>query len=407
MTKHLENRDSRAMRLAFVTDQFLPGDTSDTVQLVSTAAGFGWHGVDVTLVMPQRGPTVPTAPKIASHYGLAPDFEVLPLPGPYPAPLGFRGLEKVAHAAAAARRIAALKLFDASFTRNLPSVLALLAWTRRPVFYETYRPWPTLDKKKAALLGQLAKQRRLSGVVLSEERLIDSFLDVGFPRDALFLAHNGLDGRALENTLDRAEARARLNLVDTRPLVVHAGQIARGLGLEALLAAAAALPEACFALVGSLGAGPIETQAGSLPNVRVIPWLPPSQVAIWQSAADVLLIPPPGERLMTPTPQEVGALLAAGRAIAAPDTTELSAVLSDGENALLYPRTGGDGLISTLRSLLRDAGLRGALGNRARHTARARTWEERAGRILDFMVQRGVEAARPHRAAILGPRPVR
>src|SRR5690606_16893810 len=160
---------------------------------------------------------------------------------------------------------------------------------------------------------------------------------------------------------------------------------ARGLGLEELLAAAAALPEACFALVGSLGTGPIETQAGSLPNVRVIPWVPPSQVATWQSAADVLLIPPPGERHFTPTPQEVGALLAAGRAIAAPDTAELSAVLSDGENALLYqsspstPSASSDGLVATLRSLLRDAGLRGALGNRARHTARARTWEERAG----------------------------
>lgn len=407
MTKHLDTRDNRPMRLAFVTDQFLPGDTSDTVQLVSTAAGFGWHGVDVTLVLPQRGPSVPTAPKIAAHYGLAPDFEVLPLPGPYPAPLGFRGLEKVAHATAAARRIAALRIFDASFTRNLPSVLALLAWTRRPVFYETYRPWPTLDKKKAALLGQLAKQRRLSGVVLSEDRLLDSFLEVGFPREALFIAHNGLDSRALENTLDRAEARALLKLTDSRPLVVHAGQVARGLGLEELLNAAAALPEAQFVLVGSLGSGPIEVQAERLSNVRIIPWVPPGQVATWQSAADVVVVPPPGERLSTPTPQEIGALLAAGRAIAAPDTRELGGVLRDGENALLYPATSPDGLIATLKTLLRDAGLRGALGNRARHTARARTWEERAGRILDFMVERGVEAARPHRMAVLGPRPVR
>lgn len=406
MIKHLEDQDTRPMRLAFVTDQFLPGDASDTVQLVSTAAGFGWHGVDVTLVMPQRGPIVPTAPKIAAHYGLAPDFEVLPLPGPYPAPLGFRGLEKVAHATAAARRIAALRIFDASFTRNLPSVLALLAWTRRPVFYETYRPWPTLDKKKAALLGQLARQQRLAGVVLSEDRLLESFLEVGFPREALFVAHNGLDGRALDGALDRADARARLGLVDPRPLIVHAGQISRGLGLEDVLSAAAELPDAQFALVGSLGKGQIEVEAATHQHVRIVAWVPPAQVANWQSAADILLVPPPGERETQLTPQEVGALLAAGRAIAAPDTKEMRAVLSDGHDALLYPAHSRDGLISTLRSLLRDPGLRGALGNRARHTARARTWEDRAGRILDFMVARGVQAARPHRLVVRGPRPV-
>lgn len=134
---------------------------------------------------------------------------------------------------------------------------------------------------------------------------------------------------------------------------------------------------------------------------------PPGQVATWQSAADILLVPPPGERDATLTPQEVGALLAAGRAIAAPDTAELRASVDNGHDALLYPGDdAGDGLLTTLRALLRNPGLRGALGNRARHTARAKTWEERAGRILDFMATRGVDAARSHRPVVRGPRPI-
>jgi len=408
MTKILEPRADRPLRLAYVTDQFLPGDTTDTIQIVSMASGFGWHGVDTTIVMPLKS-ELPTAPRIARHYGVEPDFEVLPLAGPYPAPFGFRGLEKVAFAHASARRIHTTRIFDVTYTRNLPVVMAMLAETRQPVFYETYRPWPELDRTKALLFKMLARESRLAGVIVNSQLLVDGYLRAGFGPERVLVAQHGVDPRRFAAPMDRDDARAKLGLPKKGTLAVYVGQIGPGKGPELVLDAAARLADVSFAMVGSMGVGPIERRAATLGNVKLVPWRPPSEVSTWLMAADILIVPPtasPLEPMSSMLPQKTYQYLASGRAIIGPDTPALREVLTDGYDAKLVPPDSLEGFLRELTALSRDPGLRAALGNRARASALSRTWEDRAGRVLDFMVLRGIETAAQHRQAQRGPRPV-
>ncbi len=384
---------SKPLRVAYVTDQFISGSSferastrADAIQIVSMAAAFGAAGVDLTMVLPAypKRP-IPTAPQIAAQYGVEPSFEVLPLPGPYPAPLKFRGIEKVAHALFAAQRTHR-RNFDVVYSRNLPVVLGALSGTSLPVVYETHRPWPEIDRSKRLLFKALRGHPRFKGLVLHSQLALKSYVDLGYGDDRLCVALNGVDARRFAEPLSTHEARRRLGLSDAQTLVVYAGQLAPEKGLGHLLEAAQQMPEARFALVGSAGEGPIEQRAKALPNVQVVPWLPPHHVGTWLMAADVLAIPPVDGRADTlAAPTKTFQYLAAGRAIVAPDVPEVRELLSDDVHARLVRPGDVVRFVEVLRELAADATTRARLGAAARERIAGRTWEERALHIVDFL----------------------
>lgn len=386
---------ARPLRVAYVTDQFISGHSfdkastrADAIQIVSMAAAFGEAGVDLTMVMPAypKRP-IPTAPQIAAQYGVEPSFEVLPLPGPYPAPLKFRGMEKVAHALFAAQR-SHRRNFDVVYSRNLPVVLGALSGTLLPVVYETHRPWPEIDPTKKLLFKALRGHPRFKGLVLHSQLALKSYLDLGYRNDQVCVALNGVDARPFAEPLSIAEARRRLGLPSDQTLVVYAGQIAPEKGLGHLLEAAQRMPEARFALVGSADDGPIEARARALPNVQVVPWLPPHHVGTWLMAADILAIPPVDGRTDTlAAPTKTFQYLAAGRAIVAPDLPEVRELLSDDVHARLVRPGDVVRFVEVLRELAADAPARVRLGAAARERIAGRTWEERALHIVDFLAQ--------------------
>ena len=385
------------MKLAYVTDQLLPADATDTIQLVSMASAFGEAGARVRLMPPvaaRPGAPLATAESIAAHYGVEARFELAPVPGPYPAPFGLRGLDKIGHAL---RTMAALRSSDDEvvYTRNLPVVLAALGRTRLPVIYETYRPWPTQSRAKRLLFKRLAGEPRFAGLVLHSTLAAESYAALGFAAERLLVAHNGIDARAVATPMEQRTARTQLGLAgpdaasSAAPLCVYSGHISAAKGLGIVLDAAQRLPDLRFALVGSQGDGPIERRARTLPNVAVYPWQPPAMVATWLAAADILVIPPtrgPLERVgNTVLPIKTFQYLASGHPVIAAATPDLCEVLADGDNARLVPPDDLEAFVRALAELARDPAGGAALGARGRAAVLANTWRARAERVLAFI----------------------
>lgn len=381
------------VRLAYVTDQPLPADATDTIQLVTMASALGEAGARVRLMVPvpaRSGSATPTAETIAAHYAVEPHFQFVPVPGPYPAPFGLRGVDKVGHALRTTR---ILRHADDAvvYTRNLPVVLATLARTHLPVIYETYRPWPAQSRSKRLLFKRLAATPRFAGLVLHSALAAESYAALGFASERLLVAHNGIDARSLATPKDQRTARAELGLdgADPAPLCVYSGHISPQKGLGLVLDAAQRLPDIRFALVGSQGDGPIERRARTLANVAVYPWQPPAMVATWLAAADILVIPPtrgPLDRVgNTVLPIKTFQYLASGRAVVAGATPDLCEVLRDGENARLVPPDDLARFVAALAELARDPACGAALGARGRAAVLANTWRARAERVLTFV----------------------
>lgn len=388
------------MRLAYSTDQVLPRPVTDAEQLMAMVAAFGQSGAAVDLLMPAHPfRPAPDAARLAAFYEVEPAFRVVPLRGLVPT---FRGLEKLAHGAAAARSAEAAGA-DVLYTRNLPTVLGTLRLGRAPVAYETYRPWPAQHPRRAPLFRWIFRHPRFLGAVLHSGLAAESYRRIGARQEQLLVAHNGYDPRRLEPALARSEARARLGLPEA-PTVVYTGHVSRAKGLGLVLELAAALPEARFVLVGSKGEGPIERRASAMPNVAVVPWQPFSATVPYLYAADVLLIPPTRGPLEdvgnTVLPMKTFLYMAAGRAILGPATPDLREVLADGETARLVPPDEPAASASALRALLADEALRRRLAGAARAAVAGQTWRRRAERVLGFL-----EARHEARlAAFSGPR---
>ncbi len=98
------------------------------------------------------------------------------------------------------------------------------------------------------------------------------------------------------------------------------------------------------------------------------------------NAADVCLIP---HSNAFRSPIKLFEYMALGKAIVAPATEPISAVVSDEQEALLFPMGSKDGFMKALDRLLSSESLRAELGGRARsHVLTHHTWDQNAQQVL-------------------------
>ena len=378
------------MRLAYVTDQILPRRATDTFQLISMASALGRVGADVTVVAPARRGRPPADPaEIADYYGVEASFRVEAVRSIYP--LFFRGLEKVAHAFAMLKSDA-VRRGDVLYTRNLPIVTCALTAGRIPVVYETYRPWPEWNPSSKFFFDWVGGRENFLGAILHSNHARDSYARTRIDVSRLLTAYNGFDLRSMEPRLSKEEARAAVGLPADVPVAVYVGSVSIAKGIGEILSIARLMPDVRFILVGSEGKGTIEEEANGLPNVTIVGWRPLAEAAPFLQAADVLVIPPSSRPLRevgnTVLPIKTFMYLAAGRAILAPATPDVSEVLTDGVNAVLVQPDDAAQAARRLRELLENPHYMEKLGRAAANHASGFTWEKRAQKVLAFMEER-------------------
>jgi glycosyltransferase involved in cell wall biosynthesis len=378
------------IKIAYTNDQLFPITETDAEQLMSAMAEVGkLDGVQVDFIFPAKwGEPGPTAEALADYYAVDQSFRVFARRSAYPS---FRGLEKMSHGVVSLLH-PAFKAADLLYTRNLPSALATLALTLKPVMYETFRPWPDQQKSLVPLLRWMVSNERLLGVVTHSALAGRSFLDIGMKEEKLLVAYNGYDPERMAPVLSKEEACERLGLPADKPQVSYVGHVTMGKGLGMMLDLAREIPEAIFVIVGSLGRGAVESLAESLVNVRIVPWLPFHDAIPYLYASDILFIPPSWDPLKkvgnTVLPIKTFQYMASGRAIFGPATPDLMELLKDGQNAVLVEPDNLDAAREALTALLADPERYRALGAKALADVADLTWARRALKLRHFIEER-------------------
>ncbi len=375
------------MRILYTYDTPIPDTGADTDQVVNTVFALARRGHALGLLIPGPATGPGDAAAIREYYQVQGDVAVHLLRRRYH---GLRGLEKWSHALRSPRHPAAAAA-DLLYTRNLPATWSLLRAGRR-VVYEHFRPWGDQLPPLQPFLRHVLRHPNLVGAIFHSQHTLASYRRLGVPEERLLVAHNGWDPARMEPRISRAEARARLGLDPTRFTAVYTGRLNTRKGLDILFAAARAAPDLSFVLVGSEGEGPVEAEARSLGNVRIVPWQRFRDLAPWLYAADVLVIPPSIEPLErhgnTVLPIKLFLYLAAGRPLLAPDAPDTAELLRDGINAALVPAGDVRATIAALRALAADPVRSERLAAGAFTTAADLTWDARARRIELFLQQR-------------------
>ena len=210
----------------------------------------------------------------------------------------------------------------------------------------------------------------------------------GLPADRLHVAPHGplLEE---EPALPRLEARRRLGLPATDPLILFAGLIEPYKGLadlvDAFLLVAAARPAARLVVAGRPNASVAAHQAalaraGLTDQARFdLRFLPSADLAAYLCAADVVALP---YREVTTS----GMLMAArrfGSPVVATAVGDLAALIDDGATGLLVPPADPPALAAALIRLLADPALAARLGAAGQQAALTRqSWPVAAQRTL-------------------------
>ena len=376
------------MRIAYPVLWSRLGRDASQEQTVSTVAALARRGLEVTLILP-RGPADPPldAGAVRDQFGVRGDFALVQRPSRWAG-------ENAVRSTLWMRQLLADDMLagaDLLYSR----VPVMLAWPGPyplPFATDLYRPWPDDWPWLRPFVRRAAARRECLGYVLHSEFAARSYARAGVPAQKLLVAHNGHDPERMLPGLGKAEARARLGLPAGRSIAAYAGRINGRKGLGQLLALADLRPETLFLLIGSERAGPVEAEAASRANVRVVSWQPPEALPAWLQAADLLLIPAasaPLERHGTCVlPMKTFLYLAAGRPILAPALPDTAELLKDGINALLVVPGRPEAAASALDRILADPALAARLGEAGARTAATLSWDARAERIAAFLEER-------------------
>ena len=185
------------------------------------------------------------------------------------------------------------------------------------------------------------------------------------------------------------------------PIIGYAGHLYPWKGVDVLLRALSALPDARGLIVGGFEAEPDLTQLrrlsvelGLRDRVTFTGLVRPSEVPRLLRDAAVLVLPNRATTVSAryTSPLKLFEYLALGKPIVASDLPALREVLRDQENAILVPPDRPLALAAALREVLDDPALAERLGRGARADAPQYSWDRRAWRLE--MLMRAAIAAR-------------
>jgi glycosyltransferase involved in cell wall biosynthesis len=388
------------MKIAWISDEHFPHTGADTEVIVNTVAALGARGARVSLIVPWL-PKPDRLEAVCAFYGVPRSFELVAVPGwPFPS-RAFR-LEKLFHGVLGEMH-PAVRGADVVHSRDLLP-LALAHASGLPWSFETYRRHAEEKPWLPALARRFRFDRSIGAVAHSDASRRD-LVEVGFPEDAVITARPGFSLSRFEPALGREEARQKLGLPLGRPIVAYAGNVHVSKGIEQLLEVARRMPDAMFVVVGGAPeeVSALETEVARLRlgNVKLVGHQRPADVPPYLFAADVLFAPflrtnvrtgflaeKLATRVLPGTPLKLYGYLAAERPIVAADQPSNRELLSDGENALLFPEGRLDVATDAIRRLLSDRALAERLSSRGRELVKTFTWDERARRLLEFFERR-------------------
>lgn len=220
--------------------------------------------------------------------------------------------------------------------------------------------------------------------------LADRVLAAGVPKERIAVIPNGIDPERFgNNSLSIEDAKSRLGL-DHRLVLGFTGFVREWHGLDRVVDLIADRAEGAELHLLIVGDGParesLQTRArqrGIADRVTVTGVVDRDRVPDYVAAFDIALQP---SVVSYASPLKLFEYLAMGRAIVAPASPNITEVLTDGENAVLFDPDRADGMLRAIERICSDGELRRRVADGARNTIvlRKLTWDNNARRIAEL-----------------------
>jgi glycosyltransferase involved in cell wall biosynthesis len=282
------------------------------------------------------------------------------------------------------------------YTRN-PEIVWLF---RKRGFKTCYECHDWFGKHKSVALYLL---RKTNHIVTTNNFIKNEFVKNGFKAGAILVAPHGVDRKIFDLDITKGVAIDKLLISSEIKKSMRGGRvllytgslktIGQAKGIEEILRALKILDDRnlFFLAVGGSSADifyykELAKKIGVLDSVYFFPRQSQQQLAIFQKAADILLMPFPRiahyEYFMTPL--KMFEYVVAGRPIIASDLPSVREILND-QNCLFCEPGNSEDLSKKIKQILSDHILAQELSHQAYLSASQYTWDGRAKNIVEFI----------------------
>ena len=369
------------MRIVAIAGSQIPSDTANSLQVMKACNALVQLGHDLTLIVP--GNPIPSIVDLKSHYGLQTDFPIEYL----------ASSNRRLFTWQAVQRARTLKP-DLIYAWMIQSAVFSLLFKIPAVFEVHIQPSGTLGPSWHRAFAWIRGRKRLASITQALVDVLDRNYKIRFNADEVVVTPNGVDLERFDSLPSTPElARQKLDL-PSAPTVMCTGHLYAGRGADLFLALAKEIPQAHFVWVGGKPKD-VETwkARAQSDNVTFTGFIPNQELPLYQSAANVLLMPysrsimgssGTADSASVASPMKMFEYMAAGRAIVTSDLPVIREVLNEKNAVFSEPDDVGNWKVG-IEGLLADEPRRIELGKQATRDVGDYTWLARADKIMrDF-----------------------
>jgi len=240
--------------------------------------------------------------------------------------------------------------------------------------------------------------RRAYRIVTISQALKRTFLENGFDERHVLVAPSGVDLAIFSTGVPKDQARKELGLPLSGAIALYTGNfttMGQDKGIADIIAALKMAPDVLFVAAGGSEQDMARykkaaSDAGVNGRVNLFGHMTQERLALFQQAADVLLMPFPD----TPhyrehmSPVKMFEYMASGRPIIASDLPTIREVLNEG-NAIIVRPSDPDDIVAAVDRLRLRNDLARSLADQALLDVKDYSWEQRAKRVIEFLLQKG------------------
>jgi glycosyltransferase involved in cell wall biosynthesis len=333
--------------------------------------------------------------EIFDFYGLTESFYIFKLPFKgFKAFLKPNNLEKIlGYLLLMACRL----FFGKSYLYTRESLIAYIGVkVGLKIIYETH-PFPTGDQKywdgktyESKLLPLVHRQNFHLLITLSEQ-VCEAFGNLGVPRNKLMALPSGIQKTRYEKLksdgLNKEAARRELDIPQQEKIILYTGKISQLKGYDILMKVARENPEYQFYLLGNWANDKLkhDFQKHNPKNLHYQGQKPASELPVWFSAADVLLLPTitTDRSSQWTSPLKLFEYMASGKPIVSSDLPNVRDILKDYPKSKLVQNDDPALYYEAIHSFFEQDNLDPIPGNQLSEIMEQYTWESRVGQILN------------------------
>lgn len=381
------------MKITYIVNSRIPTGKAYGYTISKMCEQFSEQGAAVTLMVPAVYGS--DSQSLFSYYGIKNNFSVKTLPcinrgESMSGPLSIIRLYLQNLSFAVSFFLLPIDGDSVVYVRDL-YLVPLARLKTRNVFLETH--FLQQREKRLRYFFNFAK-----GIIVTTNALKEALIGFGVSRQSIHVAHDAVDLSKFDVAISRTKARTALVLPQDTHIVVYTGNF-RTMGMDkgisfvlnALSRTAKESVPLLFVAVGGSEADlayyePMVRTIGVTDRVRLIGRVSLDMLAIYQKAADVLIMPFPRNEHYSyyMSPLKMFEYMASGTPILASRLPSLEEILTD-KSAYFFKPDDTEDFRKNLMRIIENYSEAEKRGLQAADDVREYTWEKRAGRILKFL----------------------